>query len=128
MDTLCLVGATGFEPVTSSVSEIPGDRGDLRRVGSVPGDLGRWWARVDRYCPLRSSRSWPGCGPSSPELGRRVPAVRSAGMLRRWCCSARLQTDRCCPWLTVRDRCYGHAEGTADDDQPRFSVATMVTS
>jgi hypothetical protein len=47
------------------------------------------------------------------ELGRRVRAIRPGGMLRRWRCSARLSTDRCCPWRTVRDRCYGHAEGTA---------------
>ena len=32
--------------------------------GTVPGDLGRWWAGVYRCCPLRSGRSWPGCGPA----------------------------------------------------------------
>jgi hypothetical protein len=29
----------------------------------------------DRCCPLQSGRSWPGCGPSGHELGRRVPAL-----------------------------------------------------
>jgi hypothetical protein len=51
------------------------------------------------------------CGPSSHELGRHVRAVCSAEILRRWRSSRSLLIDRCCPWLTVSDRCYGHAEG-----------------
>jgi hypothetical protein len=46
-------------------------------------------------------------------LGRRVPALRLAGVPRRWCSPRRLLTDRWCPWGTVGDRCYGHAVGTA---------------
>jgi hypothetical protein len=61
------------------------------------------------------------------ELGRRVRAARSRPMLRRWPCSATLSTDRCCPWGTVRDRGYGHAEGTAGEDHAGSSVAAMVT-
>ena len=30
--------------------------------GSVPGELGRCRPAGDRCCPLRSGRSWPGCG------------------------------------------------------------------
>ena len=29
---------------------------------------------------------------------------------------------------TVRDRGYGHAEGTAGEDQPRSSLSAMLTS
>lgn len=36
-------------------------------------------------------------------------------MLRRWRNSAPLPTDRCCPWVAVKDRCYGHREGRADE-------------
>jgi hypothetical protein len=30
---------------------------------------------------------------------------------------ALVPTDRCCPYGTVRDRCYGHAEGKAGEDE-----------
>jgi hypothetical protein len=33
-------------------------------------DLGRCRPGGDGYCPLRSGRLWPGCGPSGPERGR----------------------------------------------------------
>jgi hypothetical protein len=49
-------------------------------------------------------------------------------MLGRSRSSAHLHIDRCCPWVTVSDRCYGHAEGTAGEDEPRSSVAARVTS
>jgi len=39
-----------------------------------------------------------------------------------------LPTDRCCLWGTVRDRCYGHAEGTAGEDHAGSGVAAMVTN
>jgi hypothetical protein len=29
-------------------------------------------------------------------------------------------------WETVRDRCYGHAEGTVGEDEPSCSMAAMV--
>jgi transcriptional regulator with XRE-family HTH domain len=52
------------------------------------------------------------------ELGRRVRARSSAGMLRPMAQLSVSRPDRCCPWGTVRDRCYGHAEGTAGEDNP----------
>jgi hypothetical protein len=61
----------------------PRDRGDLRWVGGVAGDLGRWWAGVDRCCPLRSGRSWPGCGPDvAPAVGLSDPilTIRAAAV------------------------------------------------
>jgi hypothetical protein len=30
--------------------------------------------------------------------------------------------DRCCPWGAVRDRCYGHVEGTIGEDEPGSGV------
>jgi hypothetical protein len=35
--------------------------------------------------------------------------------------------DRCCPWGTVRDRCYGHVEGTAGEDGFSSGLAAMAT-
>jgi hypothetical protein len=49
-------------------------------------------------------------------------------MLGRSRSSVHFHIDRCCPWVTVSDRCYGHAEGTAGEDEPRSSVAVRVTS
>jgi hypothetical protein len=67
-------------------------------------------------------------GVADDQLGRRVPALHSAGMLRRRRRSGRFLNDRCCPWGTVRDRCYGHAEGTAGEDHASSRVAAMVTT
>jgi hypothetical protein len=37
--------------------------GDLRGWSSLLGELGSCLPDGDRCCPLRSGRSWPGCGP-----------------------------------------------------------------
>jgi hypothetical protein len=36
--------------------------------------------------------------------------------------------EACCPWVTVNDRCYGHAEGTAGEDQAGSGLAAMASS
>jgi hypothetical protein len=63
------------------------------------------------------SRAWKAPpGSSSMPDARPMPQVRSS-------CSR--------PLLSVGDarcRCYGHAEGTAGEDQPPSSMAAMVTS
>ena len=41
--------------------------------------------------------------------------------------SAAVATDCCCPLVTAADRCVGHVEGTAGEDEPRFSRGPMVT-
>jgi hypothetical protein len=112
-----MVGATGCEPVTSSVSGI---RGAARRPAANGRVCSVSWAvacpmvtGVVRCDPVVRGPDVAPMWPSGPELGRRVRALSSAGMLHRSCSSVCLPTDRCCPWETVRDRCYGHVEGTA---------------
>jgi hypothetical protein len=77
--------SSGLKPVASSVS---GTAGCLRR----PELSGRMWLMswqeagplVTAVIQSFVARMWPQCGPSGHELGRRVRAVRSRGMLRRW--------------------------------------------
>jgi hypothetical protein len=72
----------GFEPLASSVRGVKGSRGDLRSVGRVLAELGRWRAGGDRDCPLRSGYSWSGCGPDvAPPVTAPPPMA-----LHRWAC------------------------------------------
>jgi hypothetical protein len=50
---------------------------------------------------------WPRCGPSGPELGRRVPALHGGEILHRWRSLASLLADRGCPCRTVGDLATG---------------------
>jgi hypothetical protein len=54
-----------------------------------------------------------------------APLTLDAAPMRSSAC---LTTDRCCPWGAVRDRCYGHVEGTAGEDQAGSGVTATVTS
>jgi hypothetical protein len=70
---------------------------------------------------------WPRCGPSGPELGRRVryvirPDATPMPQVRPNCDGA---------LLSVRDRqmpVLRHAEGTAGEDEAGSELAAMVTS
>src|SRR6266545_1099631 len=87
----------------------------------TPGHITAVW-------PTAGTRAVQPDSDGGHELGRRVLALRSAGMLPRSGSSARLPTDHCCPWGTVRDRCYGHAEGTARGYELGSGLAAVVTS
>ena len=52
--------------------------------GSVPGELGRCPTGTDRCRPLRSGRSWPGCGPGGHELGRLSATHGLPSLGERW--------------------------------------------
>ena len=72
--------------------------------GSAPGELGRCPTDCGRSRPLRSGRSWPGCGPDVAPL---VPSLEGASRhsaqprcYREW----QLTASRDCPLLSVRDR------------------------
>jgi hypothetical protein len=67
-----VVGATGFEPVTPSVS---GTRGGLRPPAAGGGVCPVTWANggplvtvVVRCGPVDRGRMWPRCGPALPSL------------------------------------------------------------
>jgi hypothetical protein len=45
-------------------------RGDLQRRPGLACELGRWRPGGDRCYPLRSGRSWPGCGPEVAQRSR----------------------------------------------------------
>ena len=63
---------------------------------------------------------WPRCGPGGPELGRRVPTVRSAEILRRW-----RRSGRCAPTVVGRERPPdGGATGTRRARPARTKLAT----
>jgi hypothetical protein len=68
----------------------------------------------------------PDVAPSGHEVGRRVQSFSSAEMLRRWCSSGHLPTDRCCPWGTAGCRCHRHAKSLAGEDQPGSGAAAMA--
>jgi hypothetical protein len=47
---------------------------------------------------------------------------------RRPYSSEGLGSGRGCPWVTAPDRCFGHVQGTAGEDEADADVTAMATS
>ena len=112
---------------TSSVRERTGAIRRPAMPAEGAADLGRWPTALARCCPWLSDGVWPRCGPTIPSLeGASCSSVQpgcyvdGASQVRLRPTAVNRETARC--------RCYGHAEGTAGEDEVGSGVAATVTS
>jgi hypothetical protein len=111
LDLVCLmIDGVGFGEHTCVVAlgiAIDGTKHPLALVEGSTGESGN-----EKSNP--APRAWEA---TSDRSGRAETTARRA-----------TRTDRCCPWMTVVDRCLGHVGGSAGEDELGAGVAAMGSS